>query len=80
MELSVGRGNVSQVISAWSFNPSTGSVINYTFKYSLEDSGGGSVPSWISIVGTDEIVINDGLIPAEGTYNLRLKGTAIDDN
>ena len=53
---------------------------SYTFNYSLEDSSGGPSPSWISIVGSNEIVIDDGLILTEGTYTLRLKGTAIDNN
>ena len=79
MELSVGRGDVSQAISAWSFNPSTGDVTSYTFQYELEDSSGGSAPTWIYIDGSD-IVIDDGQVPPEGTYSLRLKGTAIDNN
>ena len=52
MELSVGKGDLTQAISAWSFNPSTDDIASYTVQYELEYQNGSTAPSW-TYIGSD---------------------------
>ena len=36
MELSQGRGDITQTITPWSYNPSTGDIASYSFFYEVE--------------------------------------------
>lgn len=79
MELSVGKGDLTQAISAWSFNPATGDIASYTFQYELYYQNGSTAPTWTFIDGSD-LKVDDAQTPATGSYDLRLIGTAIDQD
>ena len=78
MEVSINKGVSNQAISGWTFDPTAGNIASYTFEYTIEERSGGTVPSWITINGSNEIEIDDSSIDPlteVGVYEFQIKGT-----
>ena len=83
MKVSVGKGVSNQAITGWTFDPIAENIASYTITYTLEERSGGTVPSWVTINGSNEIEVDDASIdPATelAIYQLQVKGTAVDES
>ena len=83
MEVSIGKGVSNQAITGWTFDPIAENIASYTITYTLEERSGGTVPSWITINGSNEIEVDDASMNSAtdpGLYQLQVKGTAVDES
>ena len=83
MEVSINKGVSNQAISGWTFDPTAGNIASYTFEYTIEERSGGTVPSWITINGSNEIEIDDSSMDPStdvGVHEFQIRGTVQDES